>query len=707
MPTKTITKPKRASKTHAVMLTLALHLAMERARTAHLFKSPTAEEIAAFKADAPPPAPYLIQTDKGWDLADAEGVVLGSYKTRADAFDGLMETEWYETVRARKPEYVISDEAPTLWFDAAKVEPMEAVAGGRVTEKGIDDMVRNLAEERTPIMIDGASGISEAHESVWSSVARAVGWCYVGVKALHKDGAHIWLFGEVHPEVYEQIERGELKYGSIAFMEADVHRYTGEEIGMHLISYALTNRPYIDGLLPHDTSQKTTALLGELLAPRSRSTYNDGAARLARTRSRETEITMPTKPTKKNPAGARATMEEVAGALMTMLDIPEDTEADKVGDLMLAKVAEWKAAWDAAQAAKPPPPKPPKEGDKGRAEGEPPPPPPGAGGEGDAAGDTFKSEVVTILKDIFGQAEADEAALLDLLKASKEAFKGAIGQGAPGQEGGDAGAGASGQGGTNQPAGMSQDAIKTLKTLAGVLAVVAAKGPAKDKLTELATLLGVTMDDAMDNPWGSVCDAVHALAQAAKLEQILDGGGAPAAPPATEGQPPAAPPPAKGDELNITQQVIAALDAALAPVKAQLASLQTQVDGTVAKSAEDKKRAEARAHVVRQLTSSGAVAGDAIVEELTIAYLARGQGGLDAEVGRRKLPRSGEALAPAPGTNAGGGTPTSQQEAINVMTATWRKENPSERDLAVSRRQGYLLAKKTWPELFKETRGAA
>lgn len=696
----TMTKPKR-SNTHAVMLTLALHLAIERARTAHLFKSPTPEEIAAYKADAPGPAPYLVQTDKGWDLADAEGAVLSSHKTRTEAFDALSETEWYQGVRGRKPEYVISEEAPKLWFDAAKVEPMEAVAGGRVTEKGIDDMVRNLAEERTPIMIDGASGISEAHESVWSSVARAVGWCFVGVKALHKDGAHIWLYGEVHPEVFEQIERGELKYGSIAFMEADIHRYTGEEIGMHLISYALTNRPYIDGLLPHDTSQKTTALFGELLAPRSRSTYNDGAARVARTRSRETETIMPTK--KKTTAGQRATMEEVAGALMTMMDIPDDTEADKVGDLMLAKIAEWKASWDAAQAAKPPPPKPPKEGDRGRAEGDPPPPPPGAGAGDDPAGDTFKSDVVAILKDIFGQAEADEAALLDLLKASKEAFKGAIGQGAPGAEGDDAGGGASGQGETNQPAGMSQDAAKALKTLTGVLAVVAAKGPAKDKLTELATLLGVSMNDAMDNPWGSVCDAVHALAQAAKLEQILDGGGAPPPAPATEGQPPPAAPPAKDDPAAT---LVAAVEAALAPVKTQLAAMQTQLDGTVAKATAAQARAEARSQVIRSVTSRSLVAGDAIVEELTTAFVARGQAGLDAELARRKLPRSGEALGGAP-TGAGAGvTPSSQAEAINQMTEVWKKENPAERDGAVQRRYGYLLAKKSFPELFKETRSS-
>ena len=42
-----------------------------------------------------------------------------------------------------------------------------------------------------------------------------------------------------------------MSVGSVAFVESDVHPYTGEPIGARLISYALTDKPYIGGLEPH------------------------------------------------------------------------------------------------------------------------------------------------------------------------------------------------------------------------------------------------------------------------------------------------------------------------------------------------------------------------------------------------------------------------------------------------------------------------
>ena len=55
-----------------------------------------------------------------------------------------------------------------------------------------------------------------------------------------------------------------------------------------------------------------------------------------------------------------------------------------------------------------------------------------------------------------------------------------------------------------------------------------AMGVAADKLNELATMLGVSLEDAGDS-YGPVFDAISALQQGAKVEQITEGGAAPAA----------------------------------------------------------------------------------------------------------------------------------------------------------------------------------
>jgi hypothetical protein len=215
-------------------------------------------------------------------LGDVSGA---EYDDRADALDAVTETEWFRDAFARK--HKPSDLAEPRWFDAAAEEDMPSYRdGSQVAEHMIDDMVRNLAAERTPITIDGG-GVSEVHSSVYDSGVPAAGYGYVGVKLIDEDGrAHLYLYGACLPEVDQRIDKKQMQWGSIAFVADDTHRYSADgepvAIGARLISYALTNQPFIDGLEPHA----------------SRSKADPSGRRFAITRSRKTMATK--KPVRSN-----------------------------------------------------------------------------------------------------------------------------------------------------------------------------------------------------------------------------------------------------------------------------------------------------------------------------------------------------------------------------------------------------------------------
>ncbi|MCC7539236.1 MAG: hypothetical protein IT379_23640 [Deltaproteobacteria bacterium] len=255
-----------------------------------------------------------------WDAA-AEGYQLDSdddatiYATRAEALAALTETTWFADAleRKRKPEGL----AEPRWFDAAAVEDMPSASdGSQVAEQMIDDMVRNLAAEKTPITIDGA-GVSEVHSSVYDSGVAAAGYGYVGVKLLDEEGrAHLYLYGACIPEVDERIDKKQMQWGSIAFVANATHRYSADgapvAIGARLISYALTNQPFIDGLEPHA----------------SRANANTSGRRFAITRSRKTMATR--KPTSRNaPPTQRGPMSDALNALAKILNIEVPAEMNE------------------------------------------------------------------------------------------------------------------------------------------------------------------------------------------------------------------------------------------------------------------------------------------------------------------------------------------------------------------------------------------
>ncbi len=288
-------------------------------------------------------APVLTQSDDGWEL---DGEV---YAKRSEAFVALEQTEWFKSALARKAESMPEGLGAPRWVDAAAVEPMKAAADkSQVTEERIDQMVRNLAGEATPIPIDGGN-VSEVHESAWNSAAPAAGWGLVAIKAIHKNGRpHLWLFGAYLPGVDEQIDAKHLQFGSICFFPKDTHRYTGEAIGARLVSYALTNTPFIDGLTPH--AARTAAEPGAVVLVVSRS------RKIMATKQKPAAKSAPKKTDNAAPPAERGPMKDALSALAQMLGLTRDeNESDsaftwKVQDAVaaLGRGAEGEALTEAA-----------------------------------------------------------------------------------------------------------------------------------------------------------------------------------------------------------------------------------------------------------------------------------------------------------------------------------------------------------------------
>lgn len=195
--------------------------------------------------EAAPAAPVIR-----WD-ADAEAFVLdgGEYATRDDALEAVLAGDWATAALDRKkPDKVVRDGWTWRWFDSTSVEDLPAVDGTQLTERDLDDMIRNLAARKKPIEIRGAYVTSEGHEAGKG----AAGWGFVAVKVIEADGQpHMWLRGCVNADVEDALSSGRVLYGSIGFIPESVDPYSQEPIGTELHHYALLNDSYRDDLEPH------------------------------------------------------------------------------------------------------------------------------------------------------------------------------------------------------------------------------------------------------------------------------------------------------------------------------------------------------------------------------------------------------------------------------------------------------------------------
>jgi hypothetical protein len=320
------------------------------------------------------------------------------------AFALIEGSEWFRDCVAAKHPDKWHALAVGRWVDAASVEDIPAAHdGSQIKAEFIDQIIGNLTAARTAPPVDGG-GISDPHETVYAPDAAAAGRVFAGVRVEGEDGRpHLWLWVRLDVKVDAEVDAQQWAFGSIAFVSSSEDRYTGQPIGARLISYALTNFPFVDALEPHQPR-------AERSQPRNRA-----GETLAVTRSRKNYMPNTTDST----VAARGPAADMLADLAAMLGISAE---DAAGEGAMEKMKEAIAALQKLAA---------EEADAPAARAV-------MGLDGEAL-EMFTADVVTSLRDVFGQPDAEPAALLDMLKSSADAFKGALGGAAPADDAGEGG----------------------------------------------------------------------------------------------------------------------------------------------------------------------------------------------------------------------------------------------------------------------------
>lgn len=122
-----------------------------------------------------------------------------------------------------------------------------------ITEKDIDDIIKNFQEMKRDVVIDfrhGSGGQGKPEEGI------AAGWIrHNTVKcALEKrpggKGVELWALSELTDRSKSYVENKEYQFNSMEFHPDYPNPESGLKQGMTLLANALTNRPFIDGLRP-------------------------------------------------------------------------------------------------------------------------------------------------------------------------------------------------------------------------------------------------------------------------------------------------------------------------------------------------------------------------------------------------------------------------------------------------------------------------
>lgn len=333
------------------------------------------------------------------------------------------------------------------WLDGTAEEPEAADDGSQVTRELIAQMAAKI-DPSSPVPMDGAEH-GGAHQQLYDASTRADGYVHAGIEG--RDGAgrwHLYIYSELSPKAARDVDLGLLAYGSIGF----------DQSAGRLLQHALTNVPAVEGLAPNNAIR------------------NAGRVSF---RTRRIDMTTPPKtPSKRGPA--LDLLMSVAEKLS--LSAPADESPEEIarfGADMLARIepaevepeAPVEMSADATQAA-------------ARAL---------PGFADDAAQETFTSEALGILRDIFGQAEGDPASVLDMLKASAAAFKGAI-QTAPDPAASDAQATADAAALTSS----AEPAVRSLSSKVEALTNEIAKRDVRDDIERRFRAADVSMPKAED-----------------------------------------------------------------------------------------------------------------------------------------------------------------------------------------------------------------
>lgn len=410
--------------------------------------------------------PYVvIATANGADLARRDGEIVSSHESLAEALDAALVANGLVVGDGVLRGEDGSKIGSFRWLDgtAEEAEPIED--GSQVTRDLIARMA-SMIDPASPVPMDGAEH-GAAHSQLYDTSTRADGYVHAGIEGLAPDKGwpagrwHLYERCELSPVAVRDVDLGLLAYGSIGF----------DPTSGRLLQHALTNVPAVTGLAPNNAIRS--------------------AGRVA-FRTRRIDMTTPPKaPSKRGPA--MDLINEIAVKLgLKVDDFAEDSwEAyEKLrGSLFpLIEAAKVERILEGGAPA-------PVEGEpvglsadpaKAAARALP-------GFADDAAQETFTSEALGILRDIFGQAEGEPASVLDMLKASAAAFKGAI-QTAPDPAASDAQATADAAALTSS----AEPAVRSLSSKVEALTNEIAKRDVRDDIERRFRAADVSMPKAED-----------------------------------------------------------------------------------------------------------------------------------------------------------------------------------------------------------------
>jgi len=205
----------------------------------------------------------LVATDTG-------DVVSSEHATVRDALNAALELDSVSGFRKSGVMRSVDGEldGEFRWFDATSVEPEPLGPPGdeaRIAEQAIWELAESLNQRASTLPINGGPtpeglAASEPHGDMKHGGDHpANGALHVGLPVEASDGLHLFLFGEVMPDVAAEVDRGRLAQGSVFFRfdETDPDDNLAVK-GATLTSHALTNDPAVTNLTPGSERSRRT-----------------------------------------------------------------------------------------------------------------------------------------------------------------------------------------------------------------------------------------------------------------------------------------------------------------------------------------------------------------------------------------------------------------------------------------------------------------
>lgn len=200
---------------------------------------------------------YVRNTGDAWALVESEsGEDISTHATAREALSAALDRA--DVTRAVKRANLRVRGNPIgewRWLDATAEED-EPIGEERITAASVWEMAAALNERKSAIPINGGGapraglGDSVPHGDAGGSDHLANGFAHMGFPVIDEDGrTHLFLRGELMPEIAREFDLGRLAYGSIRFgyESADEDDNYGIK-GAVLISHALTNDPAVTTL---------------------------------------------------------------------------------------------------------------------------------------------------------------------------------------------------------------------------------------------------------------------------------------------------------------------------------------------------------------------------------------------------------------------------------------------------------------------------